>query len=94
MTRRNKNKGKKLFEFVGYKKYAIVVAANTEIEARRSLEALDYRGSTWGNRADEVGFSMACDLDLTEVRALTDEQRRDNGLLAEVSHIIARPRNE
>jgi hypothetical protein len=76
-----KMKSKKLYEFTGYRKYAIVVAADSEAQATGALEAL---GDTWSDEADDIGFCGAEDLDLVEVRK--NDFRSHN--IADGAHVV------
>ena len=82
----------KIYEYVGYCKWAITVAANSEAEADAAVEALDRDGNTWANVAAEIGFDVASDLELVDVRPTTRAQRRDPELLSEAVHIVATPK--
>ena len=72
---------KKLYEYVGYRKYAIVVAADCEADAMRAVEALD----TWGNLAEDIGFTPASDLELVDIRRPTKSESID---LNDVANLI------
>lgn len=85
-----KKRNPKLFEFVGYCKWAVVIAADTEAKAKAALKALDSDGNTWANVAEEIGFDAAADLELVDIRETTEEQRRDPELLAEAAHIVVK----
>lgn len=65
---------KRLHEFVGYRKYAIVIAADSMIAAKDELLRL---GDNWENYADDIGFDSAEDLELVDVRDPKAEDLQD-----------------
>ena len=59
---------KKLYEFTGYVKYSVVVAADSEEAARKAFNAL---GEDWPSSGDKIGPDNPSDVELFDVREIT-----------------------
>ena len=75
----------KLYEFTGYVLHSIVVAANSEEEARKAL------GDNWAKKGDEIGVDVK-DVDLCDIREIEYPSYLDNDGMKQVyddlAHIV------
>ena len=60
----------KVHEFIGYRKYAVCIAAETTEAAKKAAEKL---GNTWLHVADEIGCEELDIEDIADVRDIPDD---------------------
>ncbi len=70
---------KKLYEFTGFVKHSVCIAADNEESAREAFVAL---GDNWPITGDEIGPDNAKDVDLLDIRDI------DGGVYEDVAHVV------
>lgn len=75
-----KTEKKKLYEFIGYRKYTVVIAAPDKEAAIKAAKGLR---DEWLNWADEIGCDTLDTEDILDIRPVTD-----GADIIDVAHII------
>ena len=80
---------KKLYEFTGHVTHSVVVAADSEEDARKAFEAL---GDNWASKGDEIGADDVKDVELCDIRDIEYPEYLDDDVMKQVyddlAHIV------